>query len=62
MHWQLPLFKVVRADSVLTMQRFNQANVLRRTIFELIAQELLATLMPESRDTSSHGSTWDASG
>ena len=37
------------------LQRFNQANLLKRTIFELIAQELLQTLMPDSRDPSSHG-------
>ncbi|CAK0783368.1 hypothetical protein CVIRNUC_006567 [Coccomyxa viridis] len=54
--------KPLQETVVQRIQRFNQANVLRRTIFELIAQELLATLIPESRDTSSHGSTWDAPG
>lgn len=34
-------------------QRFNQSNALKRTIFELIAQELLLTLVP---DPSVHGS------
>ncbi|BDA49651.1 probable calcium-dependent protein kinase 17 at N-terminal half [Coccomyxa sp. Obi] len=34
------------------IQRFNQGNALKRTIFELIAQELLPTLVP---DTSAHG-------
>lgn len=33
-------------------QRFNQGNALKRTIFELIAQELLPTLVP---DNSAHG-------
>ena len=42
-------------------QRFNQANLLKRTIFELIAQELLETLMPESREPSTHGSMRDGS-
>lgn len=41
------------------MQRFNQANFLKRTIFELIAQELLETLMPESKDPSAHGNVAD---
>lgn len=31
----------------LVVQRFNQGNILKRTIFELIAQELLQTLVPD---------------
>lgn len=46
----------LRLTIMVPLQRFNQANLLKRTIFELIAEELLQTLMPESRDPSSHGS------
>ena len=46
----------LRLTIIVPLQRFNQANLLKRTIFELIAEELLQTLMPESRDPSSHGS------
>ncbi|CAL5220717.1 g2773 [Coccomyxa viridis] len=48
--------KPLQETVVQRIQRFNQANLLKRTIFELIAEELLQTLMPESRDPSSHGS------
>ncbi len=37
---------------VCAVQRFNQGSALKRTIFELIAQELLLTLVP---DPSAHG-------
>jgi hypothetical protein len=59
----VPTYDVLLAHhgSMSSPQRFNQANLLKRTIFELIAQELLQTLMPESREPSTHGSMRDGS-
>jgi hypothetical protein len=55
MSWHIP--KILRLFDILycwLWQRFNQGNVLKRTIFELIAQELLQTLVP---DPSVHGAS-----
>lgn len=43
---------VLQLSCVGAAQRFNQGSALKRTIFELIAQELLLTLVP---DPSLHG-------
>lgn len=47
---------------LLSLQRYAQTNVLKRTIFELIAEELIKTMthqMSHTPDPSAHGGQQD---